>query len=92
LIRYGLTKETLIATGVAIACLIDITRLSLYYQRFLSSALQNEWKLIASATLSAFVGAYFGNKLLKKVTINALQKIVAMALIVMALCLGIGLI
>ncbi len=92
LIRYGLKKETLIATGVAIACLIDLTRLSLYYQRFLGSALQAEWKLIAAATLSAFIGAYFGNKLLKKVTIDAIQKIVAIALIVMALCIGTGLI
>ena len=92
LIRYGLSKEALVATGVAIACLIDITRLSLYYKHFLNETVSNQWFLLLIATLSAFVGAYFGNKLLKKVTIESVQKIVAFALIVFAIVFGLGII
>lgn len=92
LIRYGLSKETLLATGVAIACLIDITRLSLYYKHFLSGNISKEWLLLLVATLSAFLGAYFGNILLKKVTIDAVQKTVACALILFAMVFGLGII
>lgn len=92
LIRYGLNKESLVATGVAIACLIDISRLSVYYQRFLANDLTQHWQLIAVATLSAFVGAFVGNKLLYKVTINQVQQITAFALILMAIAIGLGII
>lgn len=92
LIRYGLSKEALVATGVAIACIIDITRLSIYYDRFLKNDLQNQFPLIATATIAAFIGAYFGNKLLKKVTINRIQQFVAIMLIVIAVLLGGGVI
>jgi uncharacterized protein len=92
LIRYGLSKEALIATGVAIACLIDVTRLSLYYERFLSENISKEWRLLLVATFSAFLGAYFGNILLKKVTIEAVQKIVASGLILFAIVFGLGII
>ena len=92
LIRYGLTKEALIATGVAIACLIDVTRISLYYTRFASENVFREWRFLLVATFSAFVGAYFGAKLLKKVTIESVQKIVALGLIVFAILFGLGVI
>lgn len=92
LIRYGLSKEALVATGVAIACIIDVTRLSIYYDRFLKTDLQNQFPLIALATIAAFIGAYFGNKLLKKVTIHRIQQFVAIMLIVIAVLLGIGVI
>lgn len=92
LIRYGLSKEALVATGVAIACIIDVTRLSIYYNRFLKTDLQEQFPLIATATIAAFIGAYFGNKLLKKVTINGIQKFVAFMLIVIAVLLAAGII
>ena len=92
LIRYGLTKEALIATGVAIACLIDVTRLSLYYTRFASENVFREWRFLLVATFSAFVGAYFGAKLLKKVTMESVQKIVAFGLIVFAILFVLGVI
>jgi uncharacterized protein len=92
LLRYGLSKEALVATGVAIACIIDITRLSIYYERFLKSNLQAQFPLLATATIAAFIGAYFGNKLLKKMTIDSIQQFVATMLIVIAVLLGMGVI
>jgi len=46
---------------------------------------QLDWPLIIAATLSAFSGAYFGSRLLKKVTIHFIRIIVSIFLIIVAL-------
>ncbi len=92
LITYGLSKERFLATGIVIACFVDLTRLSLYSTRFLSSGTIEHWDVVAAAVLSAFAGAYAGNHFLKKVTIAFIQKTVAVMLIVIASALGMGLI
>jgi uncharacterized membrane protein YfcA len=48
--------------------------------------------LLIVATLAAFIGVYFGNKLVKKITINTVQKIVAFMIIVFAIALGFGIV
>ncbi|UOE40887.1 sulfite exporter TauE/SafE family protein [Chryseobacterium suipulveris] len=90
LIRAGLSKEAFIATGIAIACLIDISRLSVYSEHIIKNNESLNWNLVILATLSAFAGAFLGNKLLKKITISFLQKFVAVALIVFSVFLGLG--
>ena len=92
LIKSGLSKEAYIATGVIIACLVDFTRLSVYASRFTSANLHENLTLLISATLSALAGAYFGKKLLKKVTLRSIQLIVAVMLIFISIALGSGLI
>lgn len=92
LIRAGLSKETFIATGIAIACLIDITRLSVYAKNILAVKDSIDWKLVIIATLSAFAGAVIGNKVLKKMTIETVQMFVAIALIIFAVFLLLGII
>ncbi|MBZ0154655.1 MAG: sulfite exporter TauE/SafE family protein [Alphaproteobacteria bacterium] len=91
LIRYGLSKETFIATGVVIACLVDFTRLSVYGTHLASFGSGNR-PLLAAATLFAFLGAFLGKFLLKKVTLHGVQMVVAAMLFVIALALGAGLI
>jgi uncharacterized protein len=92
LIRAGLSKEAFIGTGVVISALIDFSRLSVYAQRFDGvSLLENKWLLI-SATLSAILGAVIGQQLLKKVTLQFLQVVVGVLLIIVAIGLGSGLI
>ena len=73
LIKSGLSKEAYIATGVVIACLVDFTRLSVYASRFTSANLHENLTLLISATLAALAGAYFGKRLLKKVTLRSRQ-------------------
>lgn len=92
LIRADLTKEAFIATGVVIAVLVDISRLTVYSDKILQSGNKIDYRLIALATLSAFTGAYLGNKLLKKITVKALQVIVGVMLFVFAILLGVGVI
>jgi uncharacterized membrane protein YfcA len=49
-----------------------------------------EWPLVISASVSAFAGAYFGTKLLKKVTIKSVQIMVSVLLVVVSLGLMSG--
>lgn len=92
LIRAGLTKEAFIATGVVIACMVDISRLSIYIPKILNSEIKPDYSLIISATLSAFTGVYFGNKLLQKTTITLLQNIVCVTLLIFGLLMILGII
>jgi len=92
LLRYGLSKEVFIATGVVIACLTDVTRLSTYFG---GSSNYDYWEndtLLVMAVLSAFAGAYIGSKLLKKVTLDFVQKIACTMIILLALLLAAGII
>ena len=83
LVRTNLSKEAFIATGVGIACLVDISRLSIYIPEIINNDnISLHYKLIMAATVSAFLGVYFGNKLLKKITIATIQNIVAVLLFV----------
>jgi hypothetical protein len=92
LINAGLTKETFIGSAVVISAFVDFTRLSVYSTRIFNSDLSDNIPLIISATISAIFGAYFGNRLLKKVTLGFIQKLVAILLIGISIALGIGLI
>lgn len=92
LIRSGLSKESFIATGVVIACLVDISRLSIYFSKIMNHELALNYKLVLLATLSAFLGVYFGNKLLQKTTYKSIQNIVAMLLFAYGFLLIFGII
>lgn len=92
LIRTGLQKEAFIATGVVIACMVDVSRLSIYLPKIFCSNTNLDFKLVTIATLSAFVGVYFGNKLLKKTTLAFLQNIVATLLLIYGVLLMSGII
>jgi uncharacterized protein len=90
LVKANLSKEDFIASGVAIACLVDFTRLPMYLDNNLWAVLNENKGLITSATLAAFVGAFVGSKLIKKVTIATIQAIVSYLIIFIAILLFIG--
>jgi uncharacterized membrane protein YfcA len=92
LIRAQLSPQSFIATGVVIACLIDISRLTIYSKQIINNHNQFDYTLLAMATLSAFIGAYFGNKLVTKVTVSILQYIVTAMLVLFAVLLILGII
>lgn len=92
LIKAGLSKESFIATGIAIACLIDVTRLLKYSKDVQPLHIENHLNVLIFATLSAFLGAFLGRKLLKKVSIQFVQICVAILLLIIALLLGSGMI
>lgn len=92
LIKSGLSKEAFIASGVLIACMIDIARISYYSQSVLNLNRDTDYLLLALATLSAFAGAILGNRLLRKITMDAVRWIVAIMLIVISILLAAGII
>lgn len=91
LLRGHLSKQAFIATGVASAVLIDVSRLGVYARSIGAQAASLDLVLLGSAVAAAFTGAYVGNQLLEKVTLPLLQKLVAVALFAMALALVTGL-
>lgn len=95
LLRFGFPKHTFIATGVACAVTVDIARLITYGSAFYSANLEQLTsaggvQLVAAATLAAFLGAFIGARLIQKVTMHAIQKIVGVMLILLALGLATG--
>ena len=61
--------------------MVDISRLSMYIPKIINNKITLDFKLVLFATLAAFLGVYYGNKLLKKTTLKTLQNIVALLLL-----------
>jgi hypothetical protein len=97
LIRTGMSKEAFIGTGVLAAIIVDVSRMIVYGATFFAAdfetlKLQGGFGLVTAGTVSAFIGAFIGSRLLKKVTLRAVQNIVGLLLILLAVALGFGLI
>lgn len=65
LLNYALPKDAFIATGTAIACLIDASRLPVYYLSY-SGRLLASWPYLAAVILAAFAGTLLGKRLLER--------------------------
>lgn len=85
LLKAGLCKEQFIATGVVLAVMVDLSRMLIYGLEAIAQQQNVDWPLVAVTTLSAFIGAFVGSRLIKKMTIRAIQLIVSGLLIVVAL-------
>jgi len=92
LVKVNLSKEAFIATGVAVACLVDVIRLSIYSSKFALNNWANDWPILLVAVLAAFGGAYLGKKLLQKTKVEKLYKFVAFMLMAFGLLMASGLI
>ncbi|MCX7554020.1 sulfite exporter TauE/SafE family protein [Marinicella sp. S1101] len=92
LLKAGLTKEQFIATGVMVAVMVDVARLSIYGKDLAENYQAIDWALVIAASLSAFVGAYVGKKVLQKITIKTVHLLVSLLLVVVAVGLMLGLI
>jgi len=90
LIKAGLSKEAFIGTAVVVSTFVDFTRLSVYASRFAATGISENLSVIIPVTLAAIAGAYIGNKLLKKVTLQFIQRLVAVLLIIISIGLGAG--
>lgn len=90
LVKANLSKEQFIATGIIIACIVDISRLIVYNKLDALKSGDVNYKLIGASVLCAFAGAYLGNTFLKKITIGFVQKLVTVMLLTFAVLLGMG--
>ncbi len=85
LLKAGLNKEEYVATGVMLAVLVDMSRMLIYGWNMYGQNHAIEWPLVITASVSAFTGAYFGSKLLRKITIRFIQIVVSVLLAVISL-------
>lgn len=93
LLRSGLSAERFIATGVMIAILVDLSRLTTYAASFTAAGLNpagREGLLVLVGTLSAFAGAYVTTRRLDKVTIGSVRYSVATLMLVIGAALAMG--
>lgn len=92
LIRLGLTKEAFIATGVVVACIVDVARLGVYGSHFAGCGVGDEFPLVAVGAVAAFAGAFIGRRMLRKVTLRSVELFVAVLLIAIGLGMAAGLV
>lgn len=90
LVRVGLSKEAFLATGIVIACVVDIGRISVYLTRLNSVNILENIDVLSTAIGAAFVGAVAGKLLLNKITYSLIQWTVTVMLILLSILLGIG--
>ena len=90
LLRSGMGKEAFVATGVAVAVLVDLTRVPVYLYD-LPPGLWDTWPVLLTATLGAVAGAYWGRRLLPKVTYRAVRLVVGALMTGVAAALLLGL-
>lgn len=90
LLGAGLSKESFIATGVVLACVVDASRLGVYGSLAGSQIVSDNLTLLALATACAFLGSFVGSRVLKKITIATVRAMVGGMLLLLAagLCLG----
>lgn len=93
LLRSGLAPERFIATGVMIAILVDISRLSTYAVSFETAGIGpagREGLLVLVGTVSAFAGAYVATRHLDKVTIGAVRYSAVLLMLIIGAALAAG--
>lgn len=93
LLRSGLPAERFIATGVMIAILVDLSRLTTYAASFSAAGLSpagREGLLVLVGTISAFAGAYVATRHLDKITIGIVRYSVAALMLVIGAALAVG--
>jgi uncharacterized protein len=79
LVKSGLSKNSFIATGVGIAVLVDITRLSVYGSTIFSTSIISSndiWLPVIISTTSALLGVSLATDLVKKMTIGVIRNMV----------------
>jgi uncharacterized membrane protein YfcA len=97
LIRCGLEKEAFIATGVACAAVVDLSRLAVYGVVFYAQSFgqlteSGGIQLAAAATAAACVGVSVSKRLMTKVTMHSIHRLVGVMLVLLAVTMAAGLI
>jgi uncharacterized protein len=101
LAKSDLTKEQFIGTSNAVSLIVDLTRIWVYIFGFVAitgednkfiAAITDAKTLLIVAVIFAFIGTYFGKKLVQKTTIKRIQRIVGVLLLTMGGLLILGII
>jgi len=95
LIRAGLEKDAFVGTMVVSAVVVDLSRLLIYGATFFSRDFailrdQGGIGLVIAGSLAAFVGAFIGSRILKKITMRTIQIVVGVMLFLLSIGIGTG--
>lgn len=85
-----LPKESFIATGAAVACAVDITRIAVYVQVFRSLGGSIPWPVVGAGIAGAAVGLWTGRSGLKRISGVGFRKVVGVALLIFGVLLAGG--
>ncbi|MGH9787420.1 MAG: sulfite exporter TauE/SafE family protein [Candidatus Acidiferrales bacterium] len=86
LLNYGLSKEAFIATGTAIAVLIDLSRLPVYGASY-GGELAPLWPYLAALVAAALVGTLVGKRLVERLPQEKFRPVVAVVVALTGLVL-----
>jgi uncharacterized membrane protein YfcA len=97
LLRLGLSREAYIGTSVVAAVMVDLARLGVYGSGFFARGLaplreQGGVGLVAAAIAAAWLGSFVGSRLVRSVTLRALQLLVGALLLLVAALLAAGIV
>lgn len=92
LVRYGLSKEAFIGTGVVIACAVDAARLFEYGRDMDFGPIRERWLLVVAAVISAAAGAVLAARALPRISMQAIRRLVTTMLFIIGLLLMAGLV
>ena len=92
LLQEGVERDGFIATNAAIASIVDVTRLVVYGLNISLLFTSVSPGVLVGATVAACAGVTVGKIFAKKVTISAINKLVAAMLLVLGLLLAMGVI
>jgi uncharacterized protein len=93
LVKSGLSKNSFIATGVGIAVLVDITRLSVYSSTIFTTSIistNDFWLPVIISTTSALFGVSLATDLVKKMTIDVIRNMVFGLIFISGILLVLG--
>ncbi len=90
LLKYGLSKESFLGTGAVVACMVDISRVAVYGSSFHLTAVAADPFLLPAVIGSALLGTWLANRYVKKVTMGAIQALVSIMLLGIAIGLAMG--
>jgi uncharacterized protein len=93
LVKSGLSKNSFIATGVGIAVLVDITRLSVYGSTIFTTSIistNDFWLPVIISTTSALFGVSLATDLVKKMTIDVIRNMVFGLIFISGILLVLG--
>jgi uncharacterized membrane protein YfcA len=80
LLNYALSKEAFIATGTAIACLIDVSRIPVYVANY-GANLAGAWVYLLLVIGCAFAGTLTGARLVQRLAEARFHRVVAGAIL-----------
>lgn len=88
----NLPKETLIATGAAVACAVDLTRLAIYGQTLSILGGFTPWPVIVAGITGAAAGLALGHFGLRKISATSFRRLVGSVLFGFGVLFALGMI